>query len=69
MITDSNFFNSSSLYDGGAIYVNSRYTTSNIKLSLIRVQNCYSFKGTFISFYLNKYSSLSITDISVKNNL
>ena len=31
-IINSRFENSSSLYDGGAIYIDSRYTTSNITL-------------------------------------
>ncbi|KAM3133774.1 hypothetical protein pb186bvf_014183 [Paramecium bursaria] len=68
-IKNSSFEDSSSLYDGGAIYINSRYTTSNITLSLINVQNCYSFKGTFISVYLNEYSQINIMNISLRNNL
>ncbi|KAM3129817.1 hypothetical protein pb186bvf_018111 [Paramecium bursaria] len=48
-IINSTFENSSSLYDGGAIYIDSRYTTSNITLKQISVYNCYSFKGAFIS--------------------
>ncbi|KAM3138602.1 hypothetical protein pb186bvf_009354 [Paramecium bursaria] len=63
------FDNTYSLYDGGAIYINSRYTTSNITLSQINVSNCYSLKGTFISVYLNKYSTITITNISVKNDI
>ena len=57
------------MYDGGAIYINSRYTTSNISLIQIMVTNCYSLKGTFISAYLNKYSNMIIEKISIKNDI
>ena len=36
-IKESKFENTSSLNDGGAIYINSKYTTSNITLSEITV--------------------------------
>ncbi|KAM3132192.1 hypothetical protein pb186bvf_015652 [Paramecium bursaria] len=68
-IHNTQFNNTYSLYDGGAIYINSRYTTSNINLTQIIVMNCYSIKGTFISAYLNKYSNLVMEKISIKNDL
>ena len=31
--------------------------------------NCYSLKGTYVSAYLNKYSSMIIESISIKNDI
>ncbi|KAM3138611.1 hypothetical protein pb186bvf_009363 [Paramecium bursaria] len=69
IIENTQFTQSFSLQDGGAIYIQSRFTECDITLFNLTIQDCYSFKGSFLSVYQDNDSLIQINQVQIQNTI